>query len=355
VTPAVVVACLLASAFFSAAEMAFIAANRIRLRHLAEQGIRAARGYMEAFQNPERLLSTAMMGVTIAHVTASAVTTAALLPYVGRKAPLWATVILTPLMLVFGEILPKALTQQRATVVALRTFDALRAAAWLLKPLVTLANALVGAILRGLGRRERRDPFVSRDDLRLLFQVEPVGVTDVREEERDMIEGIFDLGETTVREIMVPLVDVVAVPEEATVAETVERIRETGHSRLPVYRERIDHIVGVVAALDILQRGSSEELIKALTRPAYYVPATKRIDDLLREMQRQRIRLAVVVDEYGGAEGIVTVEDVVEEIVGEIADERERTPSTRQLPRRGSGDDRRAERGARLEHPEEGL
>jgi magnesium and cobalt exporter, CNNM family len=324
----IVVVCLLASAFFSAAEMAFIAANRIRLRHLAEQGSRVARGYMEAFERPERLLSTAMMGVTIAHVAASALTTALLLPWLDRKAALWATVILTPVMLIFGEIVPKSLTQQRATTVALRTFDALRAAAWLLAPLVWVANALVGAILRALGYRERHDPFVSRDDLRLLFQVEPTGATDVKEEEREMIDGIFHLGETTVREIMVPLVDVLAVPEEATVEETVARIAESGHSRLPVYRERIDHVIGVVAALDILQRGATEEGVKALLRPAYYVPETKRIDDLLREMQRQRIQLAVVVDEYGGSEGIVSVEDVVEQIVGDIEDEHTRTPST---------------------------
>ena len=323
-----VVLCLLASAFFSAAEMAFIAANRIRLRHLAEQGVRVARGYLEAFQQPERLLSTAMMGVTIAHVSASALTTALLLPWFDRKAALWATVILTPVMLVFGEILPKTLTQQRATAVALRIFDPLRAAAWLLAPVVWTANIMVGAMLRGLGYRERRDPFVSRDDLRLLFQVEPQGTTDVKEEEREMIEGIFDLGETNVREIMVPLVDVVAVPEEATVEEAVARIRESGHSRLPVYRERIDHVIGIVTALDVFQRGATEESVNALLRPAYYVPETKRIDELLRDMQRQRIQLAVVVDEYGGSEGIVSVEDVVEEIVGEIEDEHERPPST---------------------------
>jgi CBS domain containing-hemolysin-like protein len=319
--------CLLASAFFSAAEMAFIAANRVRLRHMAEQGSRIARGYMDAFQQPERLLSTAMMGVTIAHVSAAALTTGLLLDWVGRQAPLWATVILTPLMLVFGEILPKALTQQRATTVALQTFDALRVAAWILAPLVWVANVIVGAILSGLGYRERRDPFVSRDDLRLLFQVEPAGKTDVKDAEREMIEGIFDLGETAVREVMVPLVDMVAVPEEASVDDAIGRIRESGHSRLPVYRERIDHVIGIVSALDVLARGAEEESVKALLRPAYYVPATKRIDDLLREMQRQRIVLAVVVDEYGGSEGIVTVEDIVEEIVGEIEDEHERQPS----------------------------
>jgi magnesium and cobalt exporter, CNNM family len=317
VTLGLVLLCLLASAFFSSAEIAFLAANRVRLRHLAEQGSRVARGYMAAFQQPERLLSTAMMGVTIAHVVSSAVATAALLSWIGGQASLWATVILTPLMLVFGEILPKALTQPRATEVALRTYDPLRGVAWLLAPVVGIANLLVRAILRGMGHGERRDPFVSRADLRLLVEREPDGATDVREEEREMIEGIFDLVETSVREVMVPLVDVVAVPEDASIDDAVAKVRETGHSRLPVYRERIDNVVGVVAALDVLGRGAVGESIRTLMRPAHYVPATKRISDLL----------PVVVDEYGASHGIVTVGDIIEEIVGAIPDDRERTPS----------------------------
>jgi putative hemolysin len=306
-TLGVVFLCLLASAFFSSAEIAFLAANRVRLRHLAEQGSRVARGYMEAFQHPERLLSTAMMGVTIAHVASSAVATAALLSWVGAQASLWATVILTPLMLVFGEILPKALTQPRATEVALRTFDPLRGITWLLAPVVGVANVLVRAILGGLGHGERRDPFVSRSELRILVEREPDGATDVLEEEREMIEGIFDLVET--------------------IDEAVAKVRESRHSRLPVYRERIDNVVGVVAVLDILGRGGPGETIRTLMRPAHYVPATKRVSDLLPEMQRRRIQLAVVVDEYGASQGIVTVVDVIEEIVGEIPDDRERTPS----------------------------
>src|SRR5262249_58079639 len=115
------------------------------------------------------------------------------LPGMERRAALWPPILLTPAMLISGELLPKSLTKQRPTAVALRTFDALRVAAWLLSPLVWAANALVGAILQGLGHRERRDPFVSRDDLRLLFQVEPAGTTDVKEEEREMIDGIFHL------------------------------------------------------------------------------------------------------------------------------------------------------------------
>jgi CBS domain containing-hemolysin-like protein len=210
---------------------------------------------------------------------------------------------------------------------ALRTFDPLRGVAWLLAPIVGIANLLVRAILGGLGHGERRNHFVSRADLRLLVEREPGGTTDVRAEEREMIEGIFDLVETSVREVMVPLVDVVAVPEDGSVDDAITQIRESGHSRLPVYRERIDNVVGVVAALDILARGVSGETMRTLMRPAHYVPATKRVSDLLPEMQRRRIQLAVVVDEYGASEGIVTVGDVIEEIVGEIKDDREGEPS----------------------------
>jgi CBS domain containing-hemolysin-like protein len=329
----IVLGCLLASAFFSSAEIAFLSANRVRLRHLAEQGSRVARGYMEAFHHPERLLSTAMMGVTIAHVVSSAVATAAVLPWLGGQASFWATLVLTPTMLVFGEILPKALTQPRATALALRTFDPLRGVAWLLAPVVGIANLLVRGILRGLGHGERRDPFVSRADLRLLVEREPGGATDVRAEERQMIEGIFDLVETPVRAVMVPLVDVVAIPEDASVDEAVALIRASGHSRLPVYRERIDHVVGLVAGLDILARGAAGETVRTLMRPAHYVPATKRISDLLPEMQRRRIQVAIVVDEYGASVGVVSVEDVIEEIVGEIQDDRGHDPSElTQLP-----------------------
>jgi CBS domain containing-hemolysin-like protein len=161
----------------------------------------------------------------------------------------------------------------------------------------------------------------------LLVEAEPAGSTDVRAEEREMIEGIFDLVETSVREIMVPLVDVVALPEEATVAQAVALIQDSRHSRLPVYRERIDNVVGVITALDILHRGAEGESVKALLRPAYYVPVTKRVSDLLPEMQRGRIQLAVVVDEYGGAEGVVSIEDIVEEIVGELHDALDPRPS----------------------------
>jgi putative hemolysin len=319
---------LLVTAIFSAAEMSFIAANRVRLRHMAESGNRTAVRYLDAFRSPERLLSTAMMGVTIAHITASSVATWVLLPVVGGAAAILVTLALTPIMLVFGEVIPKAVARERATGLILWLFPVIETLGRLLTPLTWGANALVGWALSLVGRqRTSTRQFVSREELKLLLQMEPEEA-DVTVSEAEMIDKIFDLGETAVREVMVPLVDVAALPETASPTDVVRLIQARGFSRIPVFTDRVFNIVGVVTAMDILRRGGEAPDLRALMRPATYVPETKRIDDLLREMQKNRVQLAVVVDEYGGAVGIVTVEDIVEEVVGEIRDEHDRTPDT---------------------------
>jgi CBS domain containing-hemolysin-like protein len=319
---------VLVTAFFSAAEMSFIAANRLRLRHMAEGGHRTAVRYLEAFRSPERLLSTAMMGVTLAHITASTVATWVLIPVVGGGAALLVTLGLTPLMLVFGEVIPKAVARERATGLILVLFPMIEGVGKLLAPLTWGANTLVGRALSLVGRQPTSTrQFVSREELKLLLQMEPEEA-DVTVTEAEMIDKIFDLGETAVREVMVPLVDVAALPETASPDDAVCLIRERGFSRIPVFTDRAFNIVGVVTTMDLLRLGGQAPDLRSLMRPATYVPETKRIDDLLREMQKNRVQLAVVVDEYGGAVGIVTVEDIIEEVVGEIRDEHDRTPDT---------------------------
>jgi CBS domain containing-hemolysin-like protein len=324
----VIAGCLLAIAFFSAGEMAFIAANRVRIRHLAERGHRTAGLYLNAFARPERILAAAKMGVPLAHVVAASVATWTLLSRLGPSAALVVTLVLTPLMLILGEVIPKALAREWATGLILRLFRPLTWAAWILGPLTWMSSAIVDGLL-GLAGRTRAGvrQFVSREELKLLLQLEPEE-SDVTTQEAEMIDKIFDLGETAVREVMVPLVEVVAVAEDASPDEAIALIQERGFSRLPVYRDRIDNVVGVVTAMDLLRSGAGTERVSALARSPYFVPETKRIDDLLKEMQRSRIQLAVVVDEYGGSVGIATVEDIVEEIVGEIRDERDSAPAS---------------------------
>jgi CBS domain containing-hemolysin-like protein len=319
---------VLVTAVLSATEMAFIAANRVRIRHLAEGGNATAARYLDAFRHPERMLSAAMMGVTVAHIAASSMATWALLPVVGAWAAALATVILVPLMLVFGEIIPKAVAGEWATALILRLYRVLELVAAMLSPLTWGARALVGGVLGVLGlRTSGTRQFVSREELKLLLQLEPEEA-DVTSSEAEMIDKIFDLGDTAVREIMVPLVDVVALPETARPEDAVRLIGERGFSRIAVFTDRVINIVGVVAAMDLLNRGAEASDLKSLMRPATYVPETKRIDELLAEMQKARVQLAVVIDEYGGAVGIVTVEDIVEQVVGEIHDEHDRILAT---------------------------
>jgi magnesium and cobalt exporter, CNNM family len=321
-------AAMLVTALLSASEMAFIAANRVRIRHLAENGNQTAARYLEAFRRPERMLSAAMMGVTVAHITASSLATWALLPVAGGWAAALATIILVPLMLVFGEVIPKAVASEWATALLLRLYRVLEITAIILSPVTWGARVLVTGVLVALGlRTSGARQFVSREELKLLLQLEPEEA-DVTSSEAEMIDKIFDLGDTAVREVMVPLVDVAALPETAAPDEAVRLMQESGFSRIPVFTDRVINVVGVVTAMDLLRRGADAPDLKSLMRPATYVPETKRIDDLLREMQKARLQMAVVIDEYGGAVGIVTVEDIVEQVVGEIQDEHDRTGAT---------------------------
>ena len=323
-----IAAAMLVTALLSASEMAFIAANRVRIRHLAENGNQTAARYLEAFHRPERMLSAAMMGVTVAHITASSLATWTLLPVAGGWAAALATIILVPVMLVFGEVIPKAVASEWATALILRLYRVLEIAAIILSPVTWGARALVTGVLVALGlRTSGARQFVSREELKLLLQLEPEEA-DVTSSEAEMIDKIFDLGDTAVREVMVPLVDVAALPETAAPDEAVRLIQERGFSRIPVFSDRVINVVGVVTAMDLLRRGAAAPDLKSLMRPATYVPETKRIDDLLREMQKARLQMAVVIDEYGGAVGIVTVEDIVEQVVGEIQDEHDRTAAT---------------------------
>ncbi len=227
----VAVFCLLTTMFFSAAEMSFIAANRLRIRHLAEEGNATAAAYLEAFRRPERTLSTAMMGVTISHIIASSAATFALLPVLGGMAPLVVTAVLTPIMLVFGEIIPKAVAREWATALILRVYRLLTWSSAVLAPFVAFSNGVVGGLLRLLGAaKPGTRHFVSREELKALLAMEP-GEADVTTQEAEMIDKIFDLGDTTVREIMVPLVDVVMLPATASVRDAVDaaRAHASGH------------------------------------------------------------------------------------------------------------------------------
>jgi CBS domain containing-hemolysin-like protein len=314
----------LAAGFFGAARTALSKMSLTRALKLANDGRRGAERVIRLMQNPVRTLNILALLVLVVQVTAVVLLAVLVRRYLGEGGPALAVATLAGSagLFVVAEVAPKTIALQRTDAVACLT------APWVTlfaRPLSPLASLLIGlGNLIAPGRGLKQGPFVTEDELREMIDVAEEGEV-IEESERAMIHSIFELGDTVVREIMVPRPDMTMVSADASLSEVVDVILEAGHSRIPVYRDERDKIVGVIHAKDVLRRlhdardeaGSWEDLL----RPAYFVPELKPVDALLRELQAGQVHLAVVVDEYGATAGLVTIEDVVEEIVGEIVDE----------------------------------
>ncbi|MFQ6079026.1 MAG: hemolysin family protein, partial [Thermodesulfobacteriota bacterium] len=310
------------SAFLSGAETAFVSCNRIRIRHLAKGLDRNARIVDKLLVKPERILATTLIGtnifIVLGVVMAAAYAGILLQNYKGLGG-IVATVVMTPVILVFSEAIPKAYFYRYADVITLRIGGLLRFFFYLFSPLVILSTFLPRRLMTLIGGTSPKNPFVTREELRLLmWESGRLGVLE--KHEQDMIHHIFEFRETAVKSVMVPLVVVNAIEVGENVASALKVIGERGHSRLPIYDERIDNIVAYVSVGELLGKSPSTP-IRKLMKPVYVVPETKSIADLLLDLKARGEPLAVVVDEYGGVSGIVTLEDLIEEIVGEIEDE----------------------------------
>lgn len=334
----------LANAFFVAAEFALVGARQMRIDALARAGNTRARLAREAIHHIDYYISGAQLGITLASLGLGWVgesTLAAVLmqAFDGLAGP-WdviashtvasaiAFALITVLHIVLGELAPKSLALLFPEATSLWTAGPLIAFSKLLRPFIALLNGLANLLLRGFGLRAPTELTRAHrpEEIELLVtQMYEHG--RIAEEPVEMIRGVFDLSETTAAEVMTPRTEVVALPASATIARAAELILQEGHSRIPVYEESLDHVVGLVLARDVWRAERDEDgALSELVRPVPFVPDTKPIEGLLREMQDERVHLAVVVDEFGGTAGIVTLEDLVEEIVGEIADEYEVAP-----------------------------
>jgi putative hemolysin len=312
---------LLLEGFFAASEIALVSANRRRLHHRAAEGHRGARLALRMLTRPEYLLATTLLGAYMSAAANTILVTAFLLKVLGPAGTLPAMLILPPVILILGEIIPKSIGRQQAGVLAERLAPALWTASWVIYPITLVFATLSRLVLFLTGAPKTGHlPFITREDLRLVVTKSGPEV-DLKGKERVFIHRILQFSLRTVKEVMMPLIRVTAIPDTLSVAQALEEFRTTRFSRLPVYHRRIDNITGVLHDFDLLGQPVSERPVKPLIRPVTYVPELKKIDRLLAEMQRQGIHLAVVVDEYGGASGIVTIEDLLEEIVGEITDE----------------------------------
>jgi CBS domain containing-hemolysin-like protein len=312
---------LLLEAFFSASEIALISANRRRLQERAEQGHRGAALALKLLNTPERLVASTLLGSNLAEISNTILVTAFLIEVMGQTGEMAAALLLPPLILILAEITPKSIGRQLADYLAPRLSPILWALSWVIFPLTFLFACLSRDLLFLTGSRHPSQmPFISREDLHLVVKKSGPEV-DLETPERRIIHRILRFSLRTVKEVMVPLVRVAAIPDTLNAAQALEEFRNTRFSRLPVYHHRIDNLIGVLHAFDLLGEEAPERSVRAYMRPIKYVPELKKIDRLLAEMQRQAVHLAAVVDEYGGTVGIVTIEDLLEEIVGEIADE----------------------------------
>ena len=318
---------LILCAMASAAETALTSISRIKLKNLVEEGDKKALEIERLTANPNIFLSTILVVNSVAVIIASSMTTVLALRFFPNYGELIGTILISLVVLIFCEITPKTAAVQNPLRWARVLVNPVRVAAWLLHPLVVTLSAITNTMVRLMGGQiKHRGPFVTEEELRLLVTVgEEEGILE--EAETDMIHSIFEFADTPVREVMIPRIDMVTLESDATVDGAVDLALQGGFSRIPVYEETIDNIIGVLYTKDMLKqlRDDHNSLpIRELVRPAYFVPETKKLDDLLREIRQKRTHMAIVVDEYGSVAGLVTIEDLVEEIVGDIQDEYDR-------------------------------
>lgn len=311
--------CLIAEGFFSGSEISIVSADRMKLRHDAAKGSRGAKLALDMLKTPEWLLSTTLVGTNIAVVSNTTLATALMIQLFGTGYSWLAIVFVAPLIWVFGEIVPKSVFQQRSDVITPRAIFILKACSYLFYPLLIVFSSLAKLLSGMLGNDSKQNPFTLREEIISMMQMAGDDV-DIEPMERGMIRRLFNFGETTAREVMMPLIDVVAIDQAATCAEAMHLATTKSHNLIPVFSDRIDRIVGIIDALELLGEDPSLA-IKPYIKQVSYAPGSKSIQDLLLDMRRTGDEIVVVVDEFGGAEGIVCIEDILEEVVEDIQDE----------------------------------
>jgi len=322
-TAILIVFAIFGSAFFSGSETALITISRLRLRHWVGKKIKGAKLAEEFLEKPQKLISMTLVGTNIMNVTASVLTskyfsdTTSLSVSSILYSGLMVSLVISPPLLIFGEMVPKALFRQNASRIFPGLSIPLRWGYYLFYPLITVIDSISTLILKPtrFGRKEGK--FFSRENVELLLrESEKEGVLEP--DEREIISGVFAFRETTVKEVMTPRTEIVATEKGTKIQEIAAMIEDTGFSRIPIYDGDLDHIIGMVHVFNILKHSEGMELTY---HPLIFVPDTKPCDDLLYELKEEKCHMAIVLDEFGGTAGLVTLEDLVEELVGDIRDE----------------------------------
>jgi putative hemolysin len=309
-------------AFFSGSETALFAFDRMRLNYLVQKKRHNAEHLDRLLSHPDRLLGALLIGNNIATIAASVFTTTFLVDLFGpARAELYTILILTPFLLIFSEVTPKTYAARHPEAVSFLILPLIRVLMLILSPIVWVVSSISRVITRLFGREEERS-VISEDEIRTIITSGEQSGT-VAQEKQLMLHGVFDLAHIQVRDVMVPRPEIVGIEMQTPFPDLLRLIQDAPHSRFPVYDEHLDKIVGVIHAKDILRFVDRPEqfCLRERVRSPFFVPESKRIETLLQSFRRLRMHMAIVVDEYGAVEGLVTMEDVVEQIVGEIDDE----------------------------------
>jgi len=318
----IIILCVAAQGFFSGSEMTILSSDRIKLRKESAKGSKGARRALKIMKNSRWFLATTSTGTNLFVIIASVISAAWFNDLFGENGEIMTIVIMSPFFLMFGEIIPRTIFHQRATDLAPKISPFLWVASRIISP-ITFLIFKTGKLFcrRIIDEPITRRPFVTSDELELILNVSEAD-SELEKKEKKLLHRVFRLGKSNVSEIMVPLVNVTALRMDATVSEAISVIKDAGYSRLPVYKNRIDGLCGVIHAFDLIAHPKPDQTaIECFVRGVVFAPETKRAEDLLVSLQKSKNSMAIVVDEYGGAIGVITIEDILEEVVGEIQDE----------------------------------
>ena len=317
----IVIILLSASAFFSSAETALMTSNKLRMRNLAENGDKRAAKVLKVTENTDKMLSAILIGNNIVNLTASSISTTLTLKIFGSKLVGIATGILTFLILVFGEITPKNVASKNAENMALAYIGVISFLVTLLTPVIFIVNTVAKFVISIFNKNGDDNNAVTEEELRAMVEYShEEGV--IENEEKKMIVNVVDFGDTVAGDIMVPRVDMVMVDEKSSYEEILQVFREERYTRIPVYEETPDNVIGILNVKDFLLIEDKENFImKELLREPLYTYEYKKTSALMMDMRKTGANIVIVLDEYGITAGLITLEDMLEEIVGEIRDE----------------------------------
>lgn len=315
----IIVVCLLLEGFFSGSEIGIVSADQIKLRHLAAKGSKGSKLALKMLEKPEFLLSVTLVGTNISVVTNTTMITALMLQLFGENGSWMAVAVAAPLIWIFGEIVPKSVFQQKADVLTPKVIFVLLFFSYLFYPILLIFSLLTRLLTKFTGG-DNQSPFTLREEIVTMLQMPAASEGDIQPIEQHMIRRMFNFTETTVMEVMTPLIDVVVVEKNIACQEARQISSEKAHVRLPVYDKRVDRIIGVLHTLELLGV-DPQKPIASFVHPAIYVTQNKSINAMLSELRAEGSAIAVVVDEYGGAQGIVTLEDIMEAVVDDLNDE----------------------------------